>query len=116
MRFTDEQIALVCHTAIMGLQEVLGDSHPSEPFTVSPQQVKDRIIHGVQRARRGATPREMHEEWCQYLFSRGWSYGPKRDEQARTHPNLLDYDDLPAGQRVKDELFLDVVMRLAVQT
>jgi hypothetical protein len=35
----------------------------------------------------------------------GWVYGPERDPVAKTHPDLVEYAELPQLERDKDEIF-----------
>ena len=44
----------------------------------------------------------------------GWTYGETKSEGARTHPNLVPYDQLPVDQKAKVDLFIGVVAPLAV--
>lgn len=39
----------------------------------------------------------------------GWTYGPVKDVEAKKHPNLVPYDELPPDQRAKDILFVNTV-------
>ena len=43
-----------------------------------------------------------HELWCQAKESDGWTYGEQRDENKRTHPDLVSWDNLPEGEREKN--------------
>ena len=38
--------------------------------------------------------RNTHEVWSRKRFSEGWTYGEKRDDAARHHPNLIPYEQL----------------------
>ncbi len=109
MIYTDEDIARVVHEANRGLQYVQGGAHPSDPWDVTPAGIREVTIAGVRAAREGAGPQESHEKWCQGKRHQGWHYGPVKDEQARTHPCLVPYADLPDGQKLKDDIFIAIV-------
>lgn len=47
-----------------------------------------------------------HSLWRQAKQADGWTYGEKRDDQQRTHPDLLPWEDLPAGEREKNYAML----------
>ncbi|MFD0468599.1 RyR domain-containing protein [Nonomuraea thailandensis] len=51
----------------------------------------------------------MHEAWCEHKRAEGWTYGPDKDPDAKTHPCLVPYDQLPVEQRVKDAVFHAIV-------
>ena len=113
LAYTDEQIAQVVHEMNRGLQYVQGDLSPSQPWQVESEEIQQTVIVGVQEAKRGVTPREHHERWCAEKRAQGWRYGEVKDPAAKTHPCLVAYDDLPSGQRLKNELFLAVVAVMA---
>lgn len=94
-------------------QTIAGDPYLSQPWDAESYELRASVIEGVRKARQGHTPREMHEEWCHFKRAQGWTYGKVRDENARTHPNLLPYEELPSIQRVKDELFLAIAATLS---
>ena len=35
-------------------------------------------------------------------MDQGWSYGPERDDQKKTHPDLLPYDQLSESEKGYD--------------
>lgn len=43
----------------------------------------------------------------------GWEYGPVKDPEAKEHPCLVPFSDLPREQQAKDFLFRAVVRALA---
>lgn len=44
----------------------------------------------------------IHEEWGKARTTEGWVPGEVKNEDLKTHPNLVPYDQLPIVQRVKD--------------
>jgi hypothetical protein len=42
----------------------------------------------------------------------GWRYGPVKDVKNREHPCMVEYDELPMEQRVKDFIFLSIARTL----
>jgi hypothetical protein len=55
------------------------------------------------------SPEEAHNSWMEEYFNMGWKYGPKRDPEAKTHPDLRPFSDLPKDERDKDAVFLVMV-------
>jgi RyR domain len=43
-----------------------------------------------------------HEVWAQRRLAEGWTYGPHRDDDAKTHPCLVPYADLPESEKDYD--------------
>lgn len=111
--YSDEQIAQVVHEANRALQDIGGDEAPSQPWACETAETRASAAEGVRKARAGRTPEQLHRDWAEWKTARGWTYGPDRDPDARTHPCLLPYEDLPEHQRVKDRVFLAIVRELA---
>lgn len=43
-----------------------------------------------------------HDLWARQRLSDGWSYGPCRDDQAKKHPCLVPYEELPESEKEYD--------------
>lgn len=52
------------------------------------------------------TAEQNHEAWMAYRLAHGWRYGPVKDEDAKTHPDLVPFGDLPRVEQRKDEMDL----------
>lgn len=74
---------------------------------------KESAVAGVGAALAGATPKELHESWCAKKREDGWTFGETKDAEAKTHPCLIDYEDLPPEQKIKDALFSAVVQTIS---
>lgn len=46
--------------------------------------------------------RHVHDVWAQSRMAQGWKYGERRDDVEKTHPCLVDYDDLPEVEKDYD--------------
>lgn len=57
------------------------------------------------------TPEQSHENWVRGKAVDGWVYGETKDFEAKTHPCMVPYEQLPEEQRAKDRLFLRVVRK-----
>ena len=44
----------------------------------------------------------VHDLWAEARFSEGWTRGPRRDDQARTHPGLVPYAQLTEEEKAYD--------------
>jgi hypothetical protein len=111
---TTEQIARVCHEANRGWQAA--SPLPGIPVAPAwdefPPDQQAGVIAGVEKALQGYTPEQMHESWVADKLAQGWTYGPTKDAEAKTHPSLRAYDDLSDDDRAKDALFLGIVNAL----
>lgn len=106
-------IARVCHEANRALQIIQGDPAPSPAWEDAPEWQTNSAIEGVQHAIDGATPEELHDSWCDLKYGDGWVHGEVKDAEAKTHPCLVGYSELPEDQRLKDELFQSIVGALS---
>lgn len=46
--------------------------------------------------------RNVHDVWAQGRIAEGWTYGEQRDDQLKTHPCLVPYEELPDAEREYD--------------
>jgi len=106
-----EQIAKVCHEANRAYCQCLGDNS-QVPWKEAPNWQRVSAVSGVINALAGASPEASHENWLKDKLLDGWKYGEKKDSEARTHPCLVPYADLPEEQKLKDTLFVAVVNTL----
>ncbi len=43
-----------------------------------------------------------HDHWAAGRIKEGWRYGEQRNDQAREHPCLVPYDELPESEKQYD--------------
>lgn len=46
--------------------------------------------------------KNVHEVWAQGRIAQGWTYGEKRDDEKKTHPCLVAYEELPESEKEYD--------------
>lgn len=105
MNITNEQIAELCHNVNKAYCESIGDD--SQPtWAEAPEWQKSSAINGVEyHLANDVTPEMSHESWLAQKLEEGWVYGKVKDAEAKTHPCIMRYDELPKYQRTKDALF-----------
>ncbi len=59
-----------------------------------------------------ATPEDSHAGWLEQQLADGWTHGEKADSEAKTHPNLVPWPELPVEMRIRDSLLHLVVNEL----
>lgn len=109
-----ECIAEACHEANRAHCQSIGDdSQP--PWEDAPEWQRSSAVNGVEGALAGNGPRESHLSWLAEKERTGWVYGEIKDPEAKTHPCMVDYDDLPPEQQAKDSIFVETVRRMAAE-
>lgn len=46
--------------------------------------------------------RNVHEVWAKSRMDQGWSWGPQRDDELKTHPDLVPYEELTEEEKDYD--------------
>lgn len=46
--------------------------------------------------------KNVHEVWAETRISQGWTYGEQRDDEKKTHPCLVPYEELPEEEKEYD--------------
>lgn len=112
--FTLEQIARVAHAANAMYCRTIGD-FTQLPWESAPEWQREAAFNGVRAhidilaANEKFDPAEAHKLWMDNKFKQGWKLGKVKDYEAKIHPNLVPYDELPDEQRLKDILFGNIV-------
>ena len=83
----------------------------------APQWQRDSAVAGVlfHLNNPGAGDSASHDEWSRVKVAEGWTYGEAKDPEAKTHPCLVPFEELPPHQQFKDRLFRSTVHLLAAE-
>lgn len=46
--------------------------------------------------------KNVHEVWAETRFRQGWTYGEQRNDELKTHPCLIPYEELPEEEKEYD--------------
>ena len=46
--------------------------------------------------------KNVHEVWAQTRIQQGWTYGEQRNDELKTHPCLVPYEELPDAEKEYD--------------
>lgn len=106
-------VARVCHEVNRAFCQSIGDD--SQPtWEDAPDWQKRSAVTGVELHLHNpnAKPSDSHESWMAEKIADGWVYGEKKDPEAKTHPCIVPYEQLPIEQQSKDYLFRQVVHSL----
>ena len=100
-----KDIARVAYEANRAYCAAIGDTS-QVPWDEAPDWQKESAVKGVQFVIDGDfDPERQHLAWCNDKLASGWKYGPVKDAEAKTHPCMVNYDQLPKEHKPKDVLF-----------
>lgn len=108
-----EDIARVCHEVNRAYCAALGDL--SQPrWEDAPEWQRASALNGalLHMGDPHAGPEASHKAWMAEKLAAGWVWGEVKDPDAKTHPCLVPFSDLPREQQAKDFLFRAVVHAL----
>lgn len=76
-------------------------------WSEAPESIRLSAISGIVEIFGGRilSPQQSHEAWREHKISSGWTWGDVKDEEKKTHPCLVPYEELPSMQKEKDTLF-----------
>jgi len=118
MQATQNQIntvARAAHEANRAYCILIGDtSQPS--WEEAPEWQKKSAVSGVINIINNplAPPSASHENWLKEKLANGWKYGEVKDPEKKEHPCIVDYDQLPADQKIKDDIFCYTVKSMLI--
>ena len=104
------QIAKTCHEVNKTFCDHLGD-YSQPKWDDAPDWQKESAVNGVNfhLDNPDSTAEDSHNNWMAKKEKDGWVYGVEKDAEAKTHPCLVKFDELPKDQQIKDCLFIAVV-------
>lgn len=110
---TIQEIAQVCHEINRSFCIAMDDFSQLK-WEDAPDWQKESAVKGVEFHINNpeAGPAASHESWMEQKLFDGWKYGDVKDSEAKTHPCIVDFDELPKEQQAKDYLFRQVVHSL----
>ncbi len=105
-----EVIARACHEVNRAYCQALGDdSQPSWNEAPEWQKESARVGVALHVNDPDASPAASHESWLAQKVAEGWVYGAVKNPEAKEHPCMVPFDELPAAQKAKDYIFRAVV-------
>jgi hypothetical protein len=103
-------IAKVCHQANKAWCEAVGDTSQKD-WDEAEQWQRDSAINGVKfKLDNPDTGHDaQHNSWMKEKVDAGWVYGEVKNAEAKTHPCIVKFEELPEFQQKKDALFCAIV-------
>ncbi len=95
-----EFITAVRHLSWVSYQIAAGQSYNEAMNDDQEEALRDGVINQLENP--DVTTEESHRNWVSMKRAQGWVYGPVKDFDKKTHPNLVDFVDLPDIEKLKD--------------
>jgi len=110
MKLTIGQIAKICHQTNKAYCESIGDNSQLD-WELVPKWQKDSAIDGVEYVMLNPDCEfeDSHNNWFVHKMNEGWIYGETKNEQRKMHPCMVEFNELPMEQQIKDMLFINTV-------
>ena len=105
----EETCARAAHEVNRAYCAALGDASQL-PWEEAPDWQKSSARNGVRGALSGDTPEASHNSWVAEKVATGWKHGPVKDPEKKEHPCMVPFHRLPLSQRMKDQLFVSIVL------
>lgn len=70
---------------------------------------QDQLLEVVERQcgdTRFSSSEDCYADWVQSYLAMGWRYGANYNATAKTHPDLVPYEQLEQREKDKDDVFL----------
>ena len=68
-----------------------------KPVDVTNVELPKRILELTERL-----AEDVHDIWARQRIADGWTYGPRRDDRLKQHPNLVPYAQLTDPEKEYD--------------
>lgn len=72
-------------------------SYTPSPLDASHATLSPELLQLTERLAENA-----HDLWAAQRLADGWTYGPQRDDNAKKHPCLIPYAELPESEKTYD--------------
>lgn len=111
-RATINTCAAAAHEAIRVFSQRLGREEPHWEDSGATHQLAIRsTTHNV--LANGHNAEQVHMTWRVQMVEQGWTHGSVKDIEKKTHPAVLPYELLDLEQKVKNEMFVEIVQSVS---
>ena len=83
------------------------DDYEPQPINLDEIPLTDELLE-----LREAIAENAHDVWARTRIKEGWTYGPKRDDENKRHPDLVPYSALPDSEKEYDRIMAFDTIRL----
>lgn len=73
------------------------EKYTPQPLDVSDVKLPEDLEQLVEKM-----SKNVHEVWAESRMKQGWTYGEQRNDELKTHPCLVPYEELPESEKEYD--------------
>ena len=84
-------------------------------YIPAPLDTSDVVLDSQLLALTELLAKNTHENWSQGRLSQGWAYGPERNDEKKTTPCLVPYEELTEEEREYDRVTAMQTLKLIVK-
>jgi hypothetical protein len=96
----EEFIVAIRHIGWVYYQVAAGQLYNEIPNEDQTKSLLDGVIYADKHP--DMTPAQNHDNWMKMKASQGWVYGPVKDFEKKTHPDMIPFAELPDIEKGKD--------------
>ncbi len=90
-----------------GVQEAIVSDHfgmlvETAPYVPAPMDTSDVVLPPELQELAELLSKNTHAQWARQRLAQGWTWGPLRDDGAKTTPCLIPYESLPEVEKAYD--------------
>lgn len=72
-------------------------TYSPDPIDTSGVEINPKLTKLIERL-----AANNHDNWALQRIAGGWRFGPNRNDEAKTHPDLVPYEELPDSEKEYD--------------
>lgn len=81
--------------------------HPVDTSDVVLPEEMDELVEEMAK--------NVHEVWAETRIKQGWTYGAERNDERKTHPCLVPYEELPEEEKDYDRQTAIATLKLIMK-
>lgn len=111
-----QQIAQLCHESGRLFSKIIGAEAPPDWESLTPDEKAEIIALVDYRIENTNAPfSAQHAKWKDNKIAAGWKFGKIFNEDKKTHPCIIPYDELPINTRRADAIAVAIINAMTVK-
>jgi ryanodine receptor 2 len=86
------------------------NNYTPQPIDINDVKLPEQLEQLVEQM-----SKNVHEVWAETRINQGWTYGEQRNDELKTHPCLVPYEELPEEEKEYDRNTSTVTLKLIMK-